>query len=82
MAGMPTAAVTEMYSTANGKLVGMDDELIAKVQAEYPWYSKFIIPAGTYDGQTESVQTTTVKMLLLTDASMPDDVVYDLAKIF
>ena len=29
MAGMPTAAVTEMCSTANGKLVGMDDELIS-----------------------------------------------------
>ena len=25
MAGMPTAAVTEMCSTANGKLVGMDE---------------------------------------------------------
>ena len=82
MAGMPTAAVTEMCSTANGKLVGMDDELIAKVQAKYPWYSKFTIPAGTYDGQPEPVQTTAVKMLLLTDASMPDDVVYDLAKTF
>lgn len=82
MAGMPTAAVTEMCSTANGKLVGMDDELIAKVQAKYPWYSKFTIPAGTYDGQAEPVQTTAVKMLLLTDASMPDDVVYDLAKTF
>ena len=82
MAGMPTAAVTEMCSTANGKLVGMDDELIAKVQAKYPWYSKFTIPAETYDGQTEPVQTTAVKMLLLTDASMPDDVVYDLAKTF
>ena len=62
--------------------MGMDDELIAKVQAKYPWYSKFTIPAGTYDGQTEPVQTTAVKMLLLTDASMPDDVVYDLAKTF
>ena len=82
MAGMPTAAVTEMCSTANGKLVGMDDELIAKVQAKYPWYSKFTIPAGTYDGQADPVQTTAVKMLLLTDASMPDDVVYDLAKTF
>ena len=29
MAGMPTATVTEMCSTANGKLVGMDDELIS-----------------------------------------------------
>ena len=82
MAGMPTAAVTEMCSTANGKLISLDDELIAKVQAEYPWYAKITIPAGTYDNQTEAVQTTAVKMLLLTDATLPDDVVYDLTKTF
>ena len=82
MAGLPTAAVTEMCSTAGGKLISMSPELIKKVQSEYPWYSEFSIPAGTYDGQTAPVRTTAVKMLLLTDASMPDDVVYDLAKTF
>ncbi len=82
MAGMPTAAVTEMCATAGGKLLPMSDELIRKVQAEYPWYSKFTIPAGTYENQTADVQTTAVKMLLLTDASMPDDLVYSLTKTF
>ena len=82
MAGMPTAAVTEMCATANGKLVPISDDIIAKIQAEYPWYSKFTIPAGTYDNQKEDVQTTAVKMLLLTDASMPDDLIYSLAKTF
>lgn len=82
MAGMPTAAVTEMCATAGGRLVSMEPELIKKVQAEYPWYSEFTIPANTYDNQPEPVRTTAVKMLLLTDASMPDDVVYDLTKTF
>lgn len=82
MAGMPTAAVTEMCSTAGGHLVNMDDELIKEVQEQYPWYAKFVIPAGTYDNQTDPIQTTAVKMLLLTDASMPEDVVYDLTKTF
>lgn len=82
MAGMPTAAVTEMCATAGGKLVPISDDVIAKLQAEYPWYSKFSIPAGTYDNQPEAVQTTAVKMLLLTDASLPADLVYSLAKTF
>lgn len=82
MAGLPTAAVTEMCATAGGKLVGMSPELIKKVQAEYPWYAEFMIPANTYDNQPEPVRTTAVKMLLLTDASMPDEVVYDLTKTF
>ena len=82
MAGMPTAAVTEMCATADGKLVSIDDAIIAKIQTEYPWYSKFTIPAGTYDNQKENIQTTAVKMLLITDASMPDDLIYSLAKTF
>lgn len=71
-----------MCSTAGGHLVNMDDELIKEVQEQYPWYAKFVIPAGTYDNQTDPIQTTAVKMLLLTDASMPEDVVYDLTKTF
>ena len=82
MAGLPTAAVTEMCATANGKLVSMDEELIKKVKADHPWYAEFMIPAGTYDGQTEPVRTTAVKMVLLTDASMPEDVIYDLTRCF
>lgn len=80
MAGIPTAAVTEMCATAGGKLIGMDAALIKKLQADYPWYSAYVIPAGTYEGQKDPVTTTAVKMLLLTDAAMPDDVIYDLTK--
>jgi TRAP transporter TAXI family solute receptor len=80
MAGIPTAAVTEMCATANGKVLGMEAELIRKIQAQYPWYSTFDIPAGTYEGQATPIRTTAVKMLLLTDASVAEDVVYDLAR--
>lgn len=82
MAGIPTAAVTEMCATAGGQLVNMNSDLIKKIQAEYPWYSEFIIPANTYDNQTSDVHTTAVKLLLLTDASMPDELVYNLTKVF
>ncbi|MDR2504203.1 MAG: TAXI family TRAP transporter solute-binding subunit [Deltaproteobacteria bacterium] len=82
MAGTPTAAVTEMYATANAKLISLDDALVEKIIAQYPWYSKFTIPAGVYDGQDAPVATTAVKMLLLTDSALPDDLVYDLTKTF
>lgn len=82
MAGLPTAAVTEMCATAGGKLVSMDAALIKKLQADQPWYSEFTIPEGTYDNQSEPVRTTAVKMLLLTDAAMPEELVYSLAKTF
>ncbi|NLW25061.1 MAG: TAXI family TRAP transporter solute-binding subunit [Clostridia bacterium] len=82
MAGLPTAAVTEMTATAGGKLIGIEPEIIAGLQKKYPWYAEFIIPANTYDNQPEDVLTTAVKMLLITDASLPEDVIYDLTKTF
>lgn len=82
MAGIPTAAVTEITSTAGGKLVPMDEALIEKLQETYPWYAKFTIPAGTYNGQDEDVLTSAIKITICTSADVPDDVVYDLTKTF
>ena len=82
MAGIPTAAVTEITSTAGGKLVPMDEALIEKLQETYPWYAKFTIPAGTYSGQDEDVLTSAIKITICTSADVPDDVVYDLTKTF
>jgi len=82
MAGLPNAGVSEMCTTADGRLVNIDDATFEKIAKDYPWYAKFPIPAGTYPGQDETVQTTAVKMILITDASLPDDVVYDLTRCF
>ena len=82
MAGLPNAGVSEMCATADGRLVNIDDATFAALSKEYPWYAKFQIPAGTYPDQNEAVQTTAVKMILITDASLSEDVVYDLTKCF
>lgn len=82
MAGLPTAAVTEITTTAGGRLVPIEDDVIAKLQEKYPWYAKFVIPAGTYDGQEEDVATTAIKMAVFTSADLSDDVIYDLTKTF
>lgn len=82
MAGIPTAAVTEMTSTAGGKLISVDEEIIASLQEQYPWYASFTIPAGTYDNQAEDITTTAVKIALITDASMDEELIYQLTKTF
>lgn len=81
-AGLPTAAVTEMVTTADGKLIGIEDDVREKLIAEYPWYADFTIPAGTYDGQDEDIDTLAIKMVLFTDASVDEDVIYDITKTF
>ncbi|MFA7129217.1 MAG: TAXI family TRAP transporter solute-binding subunit [Sphaerochaeta sp.] len=82
MAGIPNAAVTEMLSTAGGKLLNIDASLIGKLQEKYPWYGAYTIPAGTYPNQDSDVLTSAIKITVCTDARVDDDVIYDLTKTF
>ncbi|MFA6688881.1 MAG: TAXI family TRAP transporter solute-binding subunit [Sphaerochaetaceae bacterium] len=82
MAGIPNAAVTEMLSTAGGKLLSIDGALIEKLQAGYPWYGAYTIPAGTYPGQDADVLTSAIKITICTDARVDADAVYAMTKAF
>lgn len=81
MAGIPTAAVTEALTTADAKILNIDEDIITALKAEYPWYTRAVIPAGTYDGQDEEVVTTAIKIMLICDEKVPDDVAYELVKV-
>nr|MCR5102572.1 TAXI family TRAP transporter solute-binding subunit [Butyrivibrio sp.] len=48
-----------------------------------PYYNALTIPAGTYPGQDEDVETITVEATLIVSANVDSDTVYDLtAAIF
>jgi len=81
-AGLPTAGVTEMISTADGQLIGIEPEVRQSLMDDYPWYSEITIPSGTYEGQTEDIDTLAIKMMLIADASVDDDTIYEMTKSF
>lgn len=81
-AGLPTAAVTEMTSTADGKLIGIEPEIRKQLMEEYPWYSEMTIPAGTYENQEEDIDTLAIKMMLMADASVDEETIYQMTKVF
>ncbi|HET7578341.1 MAG TPA: TAXI family TRAP transporter solute-binding subunit [Bacillales bacterium] len=80
MAGLPTSAVVEMLSTANGEIVPIDEQHIKKMQSKYPWLFGYDIPAGTYDGQDKAVHTVAQANMLIVPKDMPEDIVYNLTK--
>lgn len=82
MAGVPTAAVTEITTTAQGKLIPISDDLVNKLKKEYPWYTSYTIPKGTYEGQDEDVNTSAIKLVLYTTEDIPEDIVYLMTKTF
>ena len=83
VAGAPTPAITELCTTNEAYLVPIDGDIAAKLMADCPFYTTYKIPAGTYEGQTEDVETVTVKATLIVSASASEEEVYDItAAIF
>ena len=81
--GPPTPAITELTTTNSAYLVPIDGEVADNLLASCPFYTIHTIPAGTYGGQTEDVQTVTVKATLIVSADASEEAVYALtAAIF
>ena len=81
MSGAPASAVTQAC-TAGCKLVDISDDVIAALQAQYPWYASFTIPAGTYPNQEQDVQTSAIKMVMFCRGDLDDETVYELTRTF
>ena len=83
VAGAPTSAITELATTNGVKLIPIDGDLADTILASCPYYKKLEIPANTYPGQTDPVETITVEATIIVAASADPDIVYDLtAAIF
>ncbi|MCR5410168.1 MAG: TAXI family TRAP transporter solute-binding subunit [Lachnospiraceae bacterium] len=83
VAGAPTSAITELATTNGVYLIPIEGQLRDDIMNICPYYAPMVIPADTYPGQTEPVETITIKATLIVDADLDDDCVYDLtAAIF
>ena len=80
VAGAPTPAVTELCTTNNAFLVPIDGDVAAKMMEACPFYTEYVIPAGSYKGQAEDVRTVTVKATLIVSADADEEAVYNLTK--
>ena len=82
-AGIPVGAQLNASVTTDCVWLGFTDAELDAILAANPSYYKTVIPAGTYNGQTEDVATVTVKATLIVSASASEDDVYKLtAAIF
>ncbi len=83
VAGAPTPAITELCTTNSAYLVPIDGDVAASLMADNEFYTTHKIPAGTYAGQDEDVNTITVKATLIVSADASEEDVYNLtAAIF
>jgi uncharacterized protein len=80
MSTVPFPALMDLAKTKGVKLLSLDKPHLEKFLAANPAFFEYVIPPGKYDGTdipTSALATTT---LLITNAEMPDDLVYEITK--
>jgi len=80
LAGAPTPAVTALAVRKDLDLAAFEEELLDKLSAAYPYFTQDVIPAGTYRGVNHDTLTAAVMAVLVCDADMSDDLVYNVTQ--
>ena len=76
-AGLGVASIRDLANSVPITVVEIPTAIVDKVG---PPYVKVTIPKGTYEGQEGDVPTAAVQNYLVTNAKVPDDVVYGMTK--
>ena len=63
-----------------GRFVGLTPDEVAKVSAKHNFLKPITVPAGSYEGQKEPVNSVGSWSYILARTDLPDDVAYRLAK--
>jgi TRAP transporter TAXI family solute receptor len=80
LAGYPTAAIMSLAAQKDIDLVAFEPELLDKLVAVYPYFTKDVVPAGTYNGVDHDTPTPAVIAVLVCDSGLSDDLVYNITK--
>jgi len=76
-AGLGVASIRDLATSLPITVVAVPSEVVEKVGAPY---MSATIPAGTYEGQTEDVNTAAVGNLLVTHADVSEELAYEMTK--
>jgi len=78
---VPAAAIQDVMTVRKIKMIEIKGADFDKLKAKYPFFSQFVIPAGTY-GNAKDVYTINMQAALYCKADLKDDLVYELTKTF
>ncbi len=81
-AGVPTGAVSQLMAAAGDSvtMLNFTAEQVATADGGRGLWTPYTIPAGTYPGQTEDVNTIAQPNFLATHADLPEENVYQITK--
>jgi TRAP transporter TAXI family solute receptor len=80
--GVPVTAVSQAFAALRDKLVilSFSEEQMQQVNSEYNLWQRFVIPANTYEGQKNAVETIAQPNFLAVRSDVDADTVYLITK--
>lgn len=81
VSGYPQGAIVEIASAGSGiDLIPISGPEVDKILAQYKFFAKDTVPAGTYKGVETATPTLSVGAQWLTSAKQPDELIYQVTK--
>ena len=78
--GVPTVSILDLSQGHPIRIIPLEGPGVEKVLQEQPYYAKVKLDGGTYNGQSEDVNTMGVRAVLSTHADVPEEVIYEVTK--
>jgi hypothetical protein len=79
-AGIPNAAIMDISTQHEIRIINIPADMAAKLTAKYPFLAVAKVPAGTYKNQNQEAATVAVNAVLIAGNDLPADVVYNMTK--
>lgn len=80
LAGAPTAALVELATQRDMRLLPVEPARVEKMLKEYSFYQIYKIAPGTYNGQTSEVAVINDPAVLFTNEKADEKLIYDITK--
>lgn len=80
VAAIPSSSVSELATTNDVRLVGIEEAKANELAEKYPYYTFVQIAPDSYKGQAEEVPAVAVQAMLIVNKSMSDDDAYNIVK--
>jgi len=78
--GIPGSRVIDLALTGKIDILPIEGEFREKLLSKHPYYIPFTIPAGTYKGFDEPIETAACVITFVADESIDEEIVYQMTK--
>jgi TRAP transporter TAXI family solute receptor len=80
--GAPNSSIQDISTLQKIKFLPIEGEMREKLMSEYPFFAVEVMPANTYNGQTDPYQTVAVQAILIANEELSEEAVYNMTKAF